>query len=177
MRWDDLFADLLSQMDAVTAGDRAAEVAELTRAERASVGLADRVRGAAGSPVAVTVRSGLVVRGLRGEVGASWFLLQDGVREHLVPLHAVVGMTGLSGHAAATTRPVLDRLSLTHALRAVARDRSVVRVLTSAWSLHGRVDAVGADHLDLALVHDDSGRPTGTRQTVTVAALDLVTRL
>jgi hypothetical protein len=34
-------------------------------------------------------------------------------------------------------------------LRAVARDRARVRVLTDAGQVAGRVDAVGADHLEL----------------------------
>jgi len=38
----------------------------------------------------------------------------------------------------------------------------------------GRIDVVGADHLDLAVVYPDSGRPTGERETVPFAALDLV---
>ena len=60
------------------------------------------------------------------------------------------------------TRPPLRR----RPLRAVARDRAVVRVLTTAGETVGRIDAVGADHVDVALVRPDSGRPSGEVRTV-----------
>ncbi|KGM15178.1 hypothetical protein N867_11085, partial [Actinotalea fermentans ATCC 43279 = JCM 9966 = DSM 3133] len=68
------------------------------------------------------------------------------------------------------------RLRLGHALRAVARDRSVVRVLTTAGTVVGRVDAVGTEHLDVALVRPDDDRPTGARCAVAWSALLVLSR-
>lgn len=176
MRWDALFEDLEAQLDAAERAAGAEEVGERTRAERARVLLADRVRAARGEPVTVVVRGGGLVRGRVADAGLTWLLLDDGAREHLVPSTAVVGVTGLPDHVAPPAGAVLRRLGMGHVLRALARDRAVVRVAAGGATVSGRVDAVGADHLDLALVHPDSLRPTGERRAVPVAALDVVSR-
>lgn len=172
MRWDALFADMEAQLAAAAAQDLDAEVADRTRSERARVLLTDRLRAVRGDGVQVQLRSGPVTGEVQ-DVGAAWVLLVAASREHLVPLAAVVGVSGLRG-ADVEEASSLRRLGLGHALRAVARDRSVVRVTTAAGTLLGRVDAVGADHLDLALAYPDSGRPTGEVRTVPFAGLDLV---
>ncbi|HWS59034.1 MAG TPA: hypothetical protein VN257_10875 [Actinotalea sp.] len=174
MRWDDLFADMEHQLDAAAVQDRADQVAELTRTERASVTLVDRLRAQAGSPLVLELRGGERLRGAVADVAASWLLLVDDRREHLVPVRAVAAVEGL---VAASVPPTLlaRRLGLGHALRAVARDRAVVRVVAGSTVLVGRVDGVGADHLDVALVHTDSGRPTGQVRVVPFDALERVT--
>lgn len=176
MRWDDLFADLEARLDAAHAAERADEVADRTRAERARVGLADRLRAHAG-PVEVLVRDGGTVRGEVRDAGPAWLLLADGPREHVVPTHAVAAVSGLTDQVAERAGAVLSCLGLGHVLRGIAQDRSVVRVRVAGADLVGRVDAVGADHLDLAEVAPDSLRPTGRRRAVATAALDVVTRL
>ncbi len=175
MRWDALFADLERQLAAASARERALEVADLTRAERATVALADRLRAGLGSPVAVTVRTGTTVRGDLVDVGAAWVLLADGTREHLVPHTAVVAVTGPAHDVAPPPGAVVRGLGLGHVLRAVARDRRVVDALTLAGTVRGRVDVVGADHLELAGVVEDTGRPSGARSLVTFAGLDVLT--
>lgn len=177
MRWDALFADMELQMEAASAQGRAQEVAELTRAERASVHLADRLRAGVGAALRVRVRTGESVTGVVRDVGPVWMLLAESGREHLLPLHAVVTVAGLTDVAAPDVGPVLRRLGLGHVLRAVARDRSVVQVVTMGGTLVGRIDAVGADHLDVALVYPDSGRPTGELVAVALAGLEVLSSL
>lgn len=181
MRWEHLFEDMESQLAAAQAQARSDEVAELTRAERASVALADRLRSAVApgqGPLVVTTRSGEVVKGAVTDVGPAWVLVEDSAREHLVPLSAVARVSGLPDLAAPTLGPALRRLGVGHVLRAVARDRSIVRLaLGGAGALQGRIDAVGSDHLDLTVAYPDSGRPTGERHTVLLVALEVVTRL
>lgn len=172
MRWEALFADMESQLRSAQAQSRARDVAELTRAERASVHLVDRLRAAIGSQVRLTTRSG-AVRGTLREVGMAWVLVEDG-RERLVPLHAVTAVGGLGDASAPPAGTVVRRLGLGHALRAVARDRGVVQVAMGGTALTGRIEAVGGDHVDLALVHPDSARPTGEREVIPFAGLDLV---
>ena len=172
MRWDALFADMEAQLAAVAAQDLDAEVADRTRTERARVLLTDRLRAVQGDRVQLHLRSGTVL-GVVQDVGAAWVLLVDAAREHLVPLTAILAVSGLRG-ADVEEPSALRRLGLGHALRAVARDRSLVRVTTGAGTHLGRVDAVGAYHLDLALAYPDSGRPTGETRTVAFAGLDLV---
>lgn len=177
MRWEALFADLELQMEAAAARERASDVAELTRAEHAAVRLVDRLQAATGSAVVIRVRSGDVARGILGDVGATWVVVVDGAREHLVPLHAVVAIADLPLAAAPPADALVRRLGLGHALRAVARDRSVVRLVAGPVALQGRLEAVSADHLVLAAAPDGSGRPTGGTHVVTLAALDLLTRV
>lgn len=173
MRWDALFADMELQLDAAAAQDRTNEVAELTRAERAAVRLVDRLHPGIGRPIRFTVRTGERLEGVLVEVGPEWALVRS-PREHLVPLAALVTVDAVAEEVAPEQGPALRRLGLSHALRAVARDRSLVRVVTLAGTVHGRVDAVGADHMDVALAFEDNGRPTGRRLVVTFAGLDLV---
>jgi len=176
VRWSALFADLELQLEAAEARGRDADVAELTRAERASVALVDRLRASQDHLLRVGLVHGGTVTGLLRDAGQAWFLLADGPREHLVPLRAVAVVAGLADVAAPPDVSALRRLGLGHVLRAVARDRSVVRVATSAGTVVGRVDAVGADHVDLAPVRPDTGRPTGERQVVPFDALAILTR-
>ncbi len=175
MRWQALFADLELQLDAAQMQERLDEVPELTRAERAGVALLDRLRAHSGQ-VAVTVHGGECLRGSLMDVGPQWALIADGPREHLVPTWAIVLVTGLGDVAAPAPGVVGSRLRLGHALRAVARDRSVVRALTTAGAVVGRVDAVGTDHLDVALVRPEDDRPTGARCAVAWSALLVLSR-
>lgn len=176
MRWAALFTDMELQLDALERSDREQAVADITRAERASVALADRLRACEAGDVRLVLRDGRALAGTVLDVGPVWLLLAEHGREHLVPFAAVATVAGL-GPAAPPETGVLSRLGLGHALRAVARDRAVVRVLTTAGETVGRIDAVGADHVDVALVRPDSGRPSGEVRTVALAALVLVTAL
>ncbi|WP_146818908.1 hypothetical protein [Actinotalea fermentans] len=175
MRWQALFADLELQLDAAESRGRLDDVPDLTRAERAAVDLGARLRAHTGE-LSVTVHGGECRRGVLQDVGPQWVLLADGPREHLVPLDAIAVVAGLGDVAAPPAGVVGSRLRLGHALRAVARDRSVVRVLTTAGTVVGRVDAVGTEHLDVALVRPDDDRPTGARCAVAWSALLVLSR-
>jgi hypothetical protein len=174
VRWDALFSDMELQVDALEGEARAAQVAELTRAERSSVHLVDRLRAAEGAPVDLVVRTGARVGGEVVDVAASWVLLHDGPREHLVPTAAIVTVRGAPSVAAAGLGSPLRRLGLGHALRAIARDRCVVRLDTLGGVVVGRVDAVGADHVDVGLVDPADQRPRGGQETVALWALGVV---
>jgi hypothetical protein len=174
VRWEALFADMELQLDAAAEADRALEVANLTRAERATVLLCDRVRGAVGRRLTVTLSGGDVLDGVVTDVGPTWLLLQDAPREHLVPLGSVLALRGLPALAAPPAGAAVRRLGLGHVLRALARDRGVVRVATAGLVALGRVDTVGADHLDLGTVDPADGRPSGERQVVPFSALQVV---
>jgi len=165
MRWDDLFADLAGQLEGGLGAEQAGLVAELTRAERAGIALADRFRAHRG-PVRLALTNGELLAADVVDAGQDWVLLSEPPREHLVPLAAVVSASGLSDRVAPDEGPALGRLGMRTALRALARDRQVVRVATAASELIGLVAAVGADHLDLAPVAADTQRPTTGRMTL-----------
>lgn len=171
VRWESLFADLESQLEAARAADRSLEVADLVRAERGTVTLVDRLRGSCGGVVTLDVGIGETVSGVLLEVAEQWVLIGDGPRRMLVPVRAVVMARGLRLQAAPDGGEVLRRLGLGHALRALARDRASVRVLAGGAEVVGRVEQVGADHVDLTVGHDARA---GTRVTLPFTALQVV---
>jgi hypothetical protein len=150
VRWEALFDDLEAQLEAALRSDLRAQVDERTRAERAAVAIGDRLRASAGGRLRVTLRGGTVVEGTVVDVASQWFLLGDGpLRRVLVPSGAVVAVAGLSTHAAPPAGTVERRLTLGHALRALARDRATVVVVGDGFEVAGRLERVGADHVDL----------------------------
>ena len=97
--------------------------------------------------------------GVVTDVAQQWLVLQDQATADratadpvLVPLRSVISLVGLGAAAATTGRDgVRRRISLSSALRALARDRSPVRLgLVDGSVPMGTLDAVGADHVDLA---------------------------
>lgn len=113
-------------------------------------------------------------RGVVASVGTGWVLLAEGRQEHLVLASAVVGVDGAHLRGVAPAPSVVRALGLGHALRAVSRDRTLVRLATAAGTWTGRIDAVGGDHLELGVVYEDSGRPTGESRLVPFGAVRVV---
>ncbi|QGQ18916.1 hypothetical protein GC089_06260 [Cellulomonas sp. JZ18] len=151
MRWERLFADLEGQLAAGAAAQGRWDVADLVRAERAHVRLADRARAGAGARVRVLLAdAGEPLDGELLEAGDDWVLLALSERRRaLVPLCAVDVVAGLP-HAVAPPAGHVERaLGLGHALRALARDRATVQVRTRGGAVTGRLERVGADHVDL----------------------------
>lgn len=149
-RWEHLFADLEAQLAAGRADEARWDVAELTRAERARVSLADRLRGAVGTRVRLVTAPEEPLAGVVAEAAAQWVLLDLGSgRRAVVPTRAIRTVEGLGPRAAPPAGRLESALGLGHVLRALARDRVVVTVRTDVGVLVGRLDRVGADHVDL----------------------------
>lgn len=162
MRWEQLFADLEGQLAAGAAAAGRSELADLVRAERARVQLADRVRAALGARVRVALAdAGPPLEGELADAGADWLLLALSERRRaLVPAAAVDVVTGLSFAVAPPAGRVESRLGLGHVLRALARDRATVQVRTRGGAVAGRLERVGADHVDLTPEHPAGGAVT-----------------
>lgn len=155
----DLLADVEGQLDAAEAALLAGEVEDRTRRESALIRLVDRLRGASGRSVALETAAG-PVRGVITAVGADWVGVAEGPhRSALIPLHAVLGVTGLTG-AAVIGRPdaVEGRLDLRHELRQLARDRTSVRLQATERQYVGTIDRVGADYVELGSSDGDGSR-------------------
>ncbi|WP_246012518.1 hypothetical protein [Myceligenerans xiligouense] len=155
-RWSDLAADLDALAEAHATAESDAMIAELTRAEHATIDLADRLRAATGTLVVIDLPDGESVRGVIREAARTWLLLAGparGSQRHLVPLPAIDGVSGLgAGSAPAAGR----ELALTTQLRDLQRDRRTVLIRTRGRVHRGRIARVGADHLDLDVL--DGGR-------------------
>jgi hypothetical protein len=153
MRWDDLFADLEAQAQALLTAERDAEVAELIRLETSRLELASRLGPALGATIRVRCLGGMVLAGRLSAIGAGWLLLdEEAGREAFVATSAVISIAGL-GRSAGPPVPALDaRLGIGRALRGLARDRSVVRAcLTDSTVIDGTVDRAGSDFVEFAV--------------------------
>lgn len=152
MRWEGLFADLEGRLAAEGRRELDDEVAERTRRERALVTLADRLAASVGAPVRLRLNGGTAVSGILLDLGSEWLLVRVDVsgREVVVPLVALRTVTDL-GHRVGAGRSA-RRFTLGFALRALSRDRATVAVHVAGGvgTVVGTIDAVGADHLDLA---------------------------
>lgn len=152
MRWEELFADLESQLAQHEAADLAAEVTDRTRREAGALRLCDRLAPARGSQLRLTVAGAGSAVGLLTDAGADWLLLEEPARgELLVAADAVLSVSGLSTASEVQSGEVWRRLDLRWALRGLARSRSGVQVVLrdgSPWA--GTLDRVGADHVELA---------------------------
>ena len=185
MRWDDLFEDLGAQLELLERQELAAEAAEHTRSERGRVHLADRFVAGADRPLRVRVRGCGWLEAVLRDVGTDWLLLEQGhggpAREVIVPTSAVTAVEGLTPRADDGEAVGSRRFGLRHALRAVSRDRAVVRVHdVDGDHVTGTLDRVLADHCDLTRHADDEPRRAGaTRGVLSVpyAALAMVRRL
>ena len=176
MRWEELFGDLEGQLAADERAELEAEVADRTRREAARLRVVDRLRGAAeaGHELTVGVLGGSVERGRVGSVGPDWVLLVTATAEVLVVAAAIESVVGLGPESAepGSEGKVVGRLGLGHALRAVARDRAEVRLITvSGSSVVGVLERVGADHVELTEHPVGEPRLRGSRRLVPFAAL------
>lgn len=169
MRFERIFDDLEGRFAHHEQQEMRAVSEDLARAERAQLTLADRLRGAAGLSLTVHVGATLRLGGVVEDVGPEWVALreQKSAQRAVVPLAAIVLVQGLSTRARPVEEPLRSPLGLGSVLREIARDRSVVRVETTAGAVIGRIAAVGADAID---VHS---LPTG--ETVTVPGSSRIT--
>jgi hypothetical protein len=170
VRWDDLFADLEGQLEEAERAELAVEVADRTRLELGRVTLVDRLRAALDRPVGVELRGAGSVTGRLLEVGPDWLLLEER-REVLVPLAALLVVTGLPARVAAPLPEARarTRVRLATALRGLVRERAPVAVtLVDGTLLQGTLDRVGADHVDLALHEPGEARRPGALRGVRV---------
>jgi len=167
MRWDELFADLEAQADALDQRDRDAEIADRTRAEQATLEVADRLRAAIGHTVTVRVGGVGILAGRVQRVGAAWLLLSTAEEvPWLVAWPALIGVVGVPRRAVAANSAVAAGLGWPSTWRLLARDRALVHVVRcDASTVSGVPERVGRDFVELRVGGLESVPPAGPRGT------------
>lgn len=165
MDWEDLIGELEAAAEAEDRWELEGEVADRTRRELARVRLVDRLRAAEGASIWAGVHGAGPVAGRVLRVGPDWMLIDTAAAapalgspagtpaaELLVVTAAILWVGGLSPRATDPAAvPIVDQRSgLGSVLRAVARDRRVVRAtLRDGGDVSGVVRRVGADFVEL----------------------------
>lgn len=163
-RWSALFADLEARYAALAAVELEADVRDRARGEAGRLSLVGRLRACDGAALSVEVRGDpSPLHGTVVGVGADWLLLDEG-RDVLIPLAALMSVAGLGPWAVddSTVGVAAARLGLRHALRELSRRRLAVSVtLVDGRAMHGTIDRVGADFVELA--EHPAGEPRRSR--------------
>lgn len=142
-------AELEARFDDERGRDLDALIDELTDAERASVTLSARLAGADGD-ITLALRGGLTVTGSVLDSTRSWVLLRGSLDDSLIMLSAIVAAWPL-GRSVARESSVRGGVGVGHVLRELGA-RGVGVVIESDGGDHrGIIDAVYADHVDVAL--------------------------
>jgi len=166
MRWQSLFHDLELELEALHQQQQVSEIREHIRANMAEISLADRLRGNVENDLQFLLRDGLTVRGSLVRCYPQWSLIKSSDVEALIPAIAIAAVRGLENPTAPPSGPTASRLTLGHALRALARDRSSVEVRTTGGQFVGIFGLIGHDWAQLRLHHP--GETRLSRDEVTI---------
>ena len=169
MRWDSLFDDLESQLELELGAEELDLAAEEERLRLGRLTFRDRLLallrdGQAPDAVAVTLRDGETLTVRLSAIGRDWVagdLVGSGTERPaaVIPLAAIAALAPTTAQLAASVRAesasetataLSARLGLTFVLRDLCRRRVAIDLVTGFGRLHGTIDRVGRDHLDLA---------------------------
>ena len=142
-------AELEARFDEQRVRDLEELVDELTDAERASVTLSARLAGASGI-VTLALRGGQVVSGQILDSTRTWVLVRGDNGDCLVMLSAVVGAWPL-GRSVARESSIRGGVGVGHVLRELSARGVGVAIESDGGDHRGIIDAVYADHVDVAL--------------------------
>lgn len=176
MRWDLLFDDLESQLDREQRDEERALAIESERLRLGRLTLRDRLtamsRATDGGDDLVRVElHGGVVMALRPlAFGRDWMSAESRVagrpsRQCVVPLGAIAAVLPSRSQLEPSLEPtpessarLAERIGLPFVLRDLCRRRAPVRMTTVDGVVHGTLDRVARDHVDLALHEPGSPR-------------------
>ena len=172
MRWDNLFDDLESQLEQELSAEEVDLRAEEERLRLARLGIRDRLYAlhmAGVAPLRLSLADGSRITVTPTTFGCDWFvgeLTEEARRAQcVVPIDGIAGVILNRAHVLESTSvPVEEspgalsaRLGLAFVLRDLCRRRQPIELILNGGRMHGTIDRVGRDHLDLA-VHEP-GRP------------------
>ncbi|CAN5269947.1 hypothetical protein BH11ACT3_BH11ACT3_22240 [soil metagenome] len=168
MRWDNLFDDLESQLEQELGAEEVDLLAEEERLRLSRLSLRERIgvmtHGPAATPLRIELRDRTRIVVSVSTVGRDWFAgdVESPARRSVscvVPVAAVAALFPSADQLARTLdasvptpspTSLSTRLGLTFVLRDLCRRRAGVDLSTAWGRLHGTIDRVGRDHLDLA---------------------------
>jgi len=185
VRWQNLFDDLESQLESELGAEEVDLLAEEERLRLGRLTLRDRVRAlhaeAPASALGLTLRGAERVSVTVAAIGRDWLageLDTGALRSAIVPLAAVVSLDPVGSQLATSLRvdpapepptALSARLGVAFVLRDLCRRRAAVELHLGGERLHGTIDRVGRDHLDLA-----EHAPGEPRRTAAVARIRIV---
>lgn len=189
MRWDHLFDDLAGQLEHELHAEELDLQQEEERLRLGRIELRDRLavvlreREPERRILALRTRDGGLLRVRLRSLGRDW-LAGDSVdassSQVVVPLRAVESLVLDLEQAQRTLEPapprddLSARLGLSFLLRDLCRRRTPLTVQTAVGDVHGTVDRVGRDHVDLAVHDRDIPRRASAVAEVRVVPLDQV---
>jgi len=172
MRWDNLFDDLEGQLEQEFGAEEIDLRAEEERLRLGRVSLRERIGAIAAAQPAgacygidIQLISGDSLRLRPTTFGKDWIagdVLEESARacQCVLPLAAIAGLLLTSAQVRESLEPerrsstgpqLADRIGIAFVLRDLCRRRVAIEAHTSVGTLHGTIDRVGRDHLDLAL--------------------------
>lgn len=190
MRFDLLFDDLEAELETRLAVEGAQQRGEEERLRAARTTLRDRIAvlGAAAGGIRLRLIDGSSLDVVPGAVGRDWFAADlPGGGQCVVPLAAIASLS-LSGQQVAASRERMPdegapssaaKIGIGVVLRDLARRRVPVDLTSRAEAapLHGTIDRVGADHLDLAVHERGAARRASSVLEHRIVALSAITQL
>jgi hypothetical protein len=185
VRWQNLFDDLESQLENELGAEEVDLLAEEERLRLGRLSLRDRIRAlhdaSPAAPLGLTLRTGERISLEIAAVGRDWLAgeLDAGIlRSAIVPFAGVASLDPVGDQLTSSLRAesapepptaLSARLGLAFVLRDLCRRRAAVELHVGAERLHGTIDRVARDHLDLA-VH----APGEPRRTAAVSRIRIV---
>ena len=188
MRWDRLFDDLEGQLEQELGSEQLDVIAEEERLRLGRLALRDRVVRMVAADgerreLDLVLRDGTPLRVAPESTGRDWIAGElsapPGRSSCLVPFDAIGSVTPVGDQLArgltadplgsAAGEGLAARLGLAFVLRDLCRRRTPLDLICGWATLHGTIDRVGRDHLDLA--EHDSGE---VRRTAAVRRTRLV---
>ena len=191
MRWDNLFDDLESQLEQELTAEEVDLRAEEERLRLARLGIRDRLRAmstgpnAQGRAIRLVLAGGSRITVAPATFGRDWLageLLEESGRrpQCVVPLDAIVSVTLTAAEVTQsldTTSPeesagaLSARLGIQFVLRDLCRRRCAVDLWLADGRVHGTIDRVGRDHIDLA--RHEAGLPRRESEVIEYRILRL----
>ena len=194
MRWDNLFDDLESQLEQELSAEEIDLQAEEERLRLARLGIRDRLRSLHATSASIDERmlrlalaDGSRVTVLPSTFGRDWLsgeLVEESGRrpQCIVPLDSIDGVILERAQTALSLEPNVEessgalsaRLGLQFVLRDLCRRRASVDLHLRTLRLHGTIDRVGRDHLDLAVHEPEQPRRDSAITEFRIVRLDQV---